>query len=466
VGDGNGFSMMRRLYHLLPRILRDDFLCYNIEMGRNYSDLLEKSMDASRLELLHLLAYHASMLQMPLYLVGGVVRDILLEYPVREFDLVVEGDGAVFAEYIVKKIGGRVLVHSKFKTATWTINESTLKRLDFPAFQQRDFSLSFDLVSARSETYASPGALPTVKRSTIEDDMRRRDFTINAMALRLDGDHFGELVDVLDGRSDLKGGVIRALHPKSFIDDPTRMFRAVRYAERYGFKIEPETMKYFNEDAKAVMRDLSGERLRHEVDLIFDEARRVSMLKRVNELGLLTVVHPAFSSFEPKRLTALKMEPAKGFGEFTVPDILSFTQTLGWILLLIDHSEKDVEEIAERLAFPVQLTKATRGAASLRGDLPSFKDWKPSQWTFHLDKYPALSVYALWVVTSEEHLHEYLETWQKIKPFTSGDDLKDIGLEPGPKYKEILSRLRAAWLDEEVNTEKEEINLRNRLIAE
>jgi tRNA nucleotidyltransferase (CCA-adding enzyme) len=296
--------------------------------------------------------------------------------------------------------------------------------------------------------------------------MRRRDFTINAMAIRLDGDHFGELVDVLDGRSDLEQGVIRALHPQSFIDDPTRMFRAVRYAERYGFKIEPETMKYFNEDAKAVMRDLSGERLRHEVDLIFDEARRVSMLKRVNELGLLTVVHPAFSSFEPKRLTALKMEPAKGFGEFTVPDILSFTQTLGWILLLIDHSEKDVEEIAERLAFPVQLTKATRGAASLRGDLPSFKDWKPSQWTFHLDKYPALSVYALWLVTSEEHLHEYLETWQKIKPFTSGDDLKDIGLEPGPKYKEILSRLRAAWLDEEVNTEKEEINLRNRLIAE
>ncbi|MDX1379252.1 MAG: hypothetical protein R3307_10405, partial [Anaerolineales bacterium] len=243
-------------------------------MERNYSDLLEKSLDASRLELLHLLAHHASMLQMPLYLVGGVVRDLLLDYPVREFDIVVEGDSAVFAEYIVKKIGGRVLVHTKFKTATWTINESTLKRLNFPVFQQTDLSLFFDLVSARSETYASPGALPTVKHSTIDDDMRRRDFTINAMAMRLDGDHFGKLVDVFDGKSDLERGVISVLHPKSFIDDPTRMFRAVRYAERYGFEIEPETMEKFNDDAKAVLANLSGERLRHEIDLIFDETNR------------------------------------------------------------------------------------------------------------------------------------------------------------------------------------------------
>ncbi|HSM72565.1 MAG TPA: hypothetical protein VK851_13560 [Anaerolineales bacterium] len=435
-------------------------------MGPNYSDLLEKSLDASRLELLHLLAHHASMLQMPLYLVGGVVRDILLEYPVREFDLVVEGDSAVFADYILKKIGGRVLVHSKFKTATWTINESTLERLDFPAFQQTDFSLSFDLVSARSEIYASPGALPTVTRSTIEDDMRRRDFTINAMAMRLDGNHLGELVDVLDGRSDLERGVIRVLHSNSFIDDPTRMFRAIRYAERYGFEIGPETMRYFNDDAKAVLAALSGERLRHEVDLIFDETNCVTMLEKVNELGLLTVVHPAFSSFDPKRLSALQTEPSKGFGEFTIPDMLSFAQTLGWILLLIGHSEKDVEEIAERLAFPAQLTKAARGAASLRGDLPSFKDWKPSQWTFHLDQYPALSVYAAWLASSDEHLRDYLKTWQKIQPFTSGDDLKESGLEPGPRYKEILTRLRAAWLDEEVGTENEEIDLRNRLIAE
>ena len=337
VGNGNGFSisvailwMMRRLYYSLGH----DFLCYNIEMEQKYSDLLERSLDGSRLELLHLLAHHASMLQMPIYLVGGVVRDILLEYPVKEFDLVVEGDSAVFAEYIVKKIGGRVMVHPKFKTATWTINESTLKRLNFPSFQQTDFSLSFDLISARSETYPSPGALPTVKRSGISDDLRRRDFTVNAMAIRLDGNHLGELVDVIDGRSDLKRRVIRALHPKSFVDDPTRMFRAVRYAERYGFEIEPETLSLINDEAKSVLADLSGERLRHEIDLMIDEANRVSMFEKLKDLGLLTMIHAALSNIDPKKLSEIENEPEKGFGEITVPDMLSFTQTLGWDLVL------------------------------------------------------------------------------------------------------------------------------------
>src|SRR3989304_8782270 len=112
-------------------------------MGRNYSDLLEKSLDGSRLELLHLLAYQASLLRMPLYLVGGVVRDILLGRPVKDFDLVVEGDSAAFAEYIVEKFGGRVLIHSKFRTATWVLNETTFKRLDIPSFHLLESPPSF-----------------------------------------------------------------------------------------------------------------------------------------------------------------------------------------------------------------------------------------------------------------------------------------------------------------------------------
>ena len=435
-------------------------------MTQNYSDLLEKSLDGSRLELLHLLAHHASLLQMPLYLVGGVVRDILLEYPVKEFDLVVEGDSAVFAEYLVKKIGGRVLVHPKFKTATWTINESTLKRLNFPAFQQTDFSLSFDLVSARSETYPSPGALPKIKRSGIDDDLRRRDFTINAMAIRLDGHHLGELVDVLDGRSDLERRMIRALHPKSFIDDPTRMFRAVRYAERYGFEIVSDTKKLIDDEAKSVLADLSGERLRHEIDLMFDEANRVSMFEKLKDLGLLAAIDPTLSKTDHKRLSAMKDKLEIDMSEIAIPDILSFTQTLGWILLLMDSSEKNIEEIAERLAFPVLLTNSARSSSSLQSELSSFKNWKPSQWTFYLDEHPSLAIYAVWFVTSEQPLHDYLEKWQNVKPFTSGNDLKRLGLKPGPRYKEILSRLRAAWLDGEVKSEEDEIKFRNRLIAE
>ena len=163
-------------------------------MERDHSALLENSLDGLHLELLHLFAYQAAALQMPLYLVGGVVRDMLLGRVVNDFDLVIEGDIAAFAESILKKYGGKILVHSRFGTAKWILNESTFKRLDFPVARFPDFELSFDLVSARSETYSQPGALPDVERSTLEDDLRRRDFTVNAMALRLDANHYGCLL--------------------------------------------------------------------------------------------------------------------------------------------------------------------------------------------------------------------------------------------------------------------------------
>jgi len=435
-------------------------------MERNYSGLLEKSLGGSRLELLHVLAYHASILQMPIYLVGGVVRDILLGYPIKEFDLVVEGDSAKFGKHIVKKIGGRVLVHSRFGTATWVLNESTLKRLDFPMLDVEDFSLSFDLISARSETYSFPGALPTVKRSIIDDDLRRRDFTVNAMAIRLDGDHLGELVDPLNGQKDLEKREIRVLHERSFIDDPTRMFRAVRYSERYDFKIESRTLKLFNDDSKSVLSELSGERLRHEFDLVFNESKSISMLRKLNKLGLLAVIQSALPKADHKQLAKVEDSPVEEFGEIAVPDILSFKQALAWVLFLLDLSEKDVEEIAERLDFPVLLKKAALAASSLQKEMSTFDDWKPSQWTFHLDELPSLAIYAVYLASSEHPLRDYLEKWRNVKPHTTGDDLNQLGLTPGPRYKEILSCLRAAWLDGDVDTKKEEMILRDQLIAQ
>lgn len=433
-------------------------------MGRNVSDLLEKSLDGSRLELLHLLAYQASMLRMPLYLVGGVVRDVLLGRAVKDFDLVVEGDSAVLAEFALKKYGGRIMVHSRFGTATWMVNDSTFKRLNVPAFQFAETDMSLDLISARSETYAQPGALPTVKFSTIDDDLRRRDFTVNAMALRLDGGFFGDLFDPLHGQTDLENKLIRVLHDRSFVDDPTRMFRAVRYAERYGFEIESATLHLIDDEARKILSQLSGERIRHEFDLIFEEEHAVEVLGRLKDLDLLRVVHPALQSADGERPSKLVDKPAVGFGKFTVPDILSFRQTLGWVLYLMNLSLVDLEEIEVRLAFPALLANAVREASSLLTDVSSFRNWKPSQWTFRLDAVPSLAVYAVWLVTSESALQEYLTNWQNIRPFTTGDDLKERGLEPGPKFKEILTRLRAAWLDGEVRTEEEEENLLKRLL--
>ena len=435
-------------------------------MGRNLSGLLKGSLAGPRLELLHLLAYQASMLRMPLFLVGGVVRDILLGRRVNDFDLVLEGNSAQFAEYIVRKFGGKIHIHSKFGTATWIPNESTIKRLNVPAFQDSTSVLSFDLISSRSETYEHPGALPTVTRSHIEDDLRRRDFTINAIAIRLDGDPFGELFDPMNGEVDLVAGVIRVLHDLSFIDDPTRMFRAVRYAGRYGFEIAPETSRLMNDEAHNILSQLSGERVRHEFDLIFEEDLPVDMLDRLKSLGLLKWVHPALQAADGNRLTVSMNKPGEEFGEFTFPDLLSFRQTLGWVLYLLNLNGSDIEAVGRRLAFPALLIKTAREASILRQELPAFRGWKSSQWTFRLDETPPLAVYAVWLVTSQPSLKEYLTTWRQIRPYTSGYTLQQRGLVPSPQFREILTRLRAAWLDGEVSTQAEEEMMLKGLIAQ
>jgi tRNA nucleotidyltransferase (CCA-adding enzyme) len=435
-------------------------------MGRNLSGLLEKSLDSSRLQLLHLLAYQASMLRMPLYLVGGVVRDILLGRRVNDFDLVLEGHSAEFAEYIVRKFGGKILIHSKFGTATWIPNESTFKRLNVLTFQSSPPPLAFDLISARSETYESPGALPTVKRSKIDDDLRRRDFTINAIALRLDEGYFGELYDPVNGEIDLAAKLMRVLHDKSFVDDPTRMFRAVRYAGRYGFEIAPETLHLMNEDAHVVLSQLSGERLRHEFDLIFEEENAIEMLEQLKMLGLLRWVHPALQAADGRRLTSFRDKPGEEYGEFIIPDLLSFRQTLGWVLYLLNLTEHDVEAVSRRLVFPTLLIRAALGASVLYRTSSSFKNLPPSEWTFYLDEFPTLAVYAVWLATSQPALNHYLTVWRQIKPYTTGYTLQQRGLEPSPKFREILTRLRAAWLDGELKSEEEEIILLTNFLKE
>jgi tRNA nucleotidyltransferase (CCA-adding enzyme) len=314
-----------------------------------------------------------------------------------------------------------------------------------------------DLISARAETYSQPGALPDVKRSTIDDDLRRRDFTINAMALRLDGRFYGDLHDPLGGQVDLARGVVRVLHPQSFVDDPTRMIRAVRYGERYGFKIDQETLSLINGEARSVLSSLSGERIRHEFDLIFEEEDPSAMLHRLAELDLLNPITPVLhhANFE---LPFIDILPAE-FGGITIPDVKSVKQTLGWILWLMPLSAFDIDLIARRLDFPALLTKSVQAASALLAKLPSMVAWKPSQWTFYLEELPSTSVYAVYLMRMEPALRDFLVIWRKVKPTINGDDLKQRGLPPGPRYTDILRQLRAAWLDGEVQSREEELKL-------
>ncbi|HAZ10480.1 MAG TPA: hypothetical protein DCY56_05170 [Candidatus Omnitrophica bacterium] len=197
----------------------------------------------------------ADELKIKAYIVGGSVRDKLLGMSNYDLDFVVEGDGIKFAEVLNKKLKGRLITYKAFGTATIELKG---KRID--------------VVTARKESYKYPAAYPIVKPGAIKDDLFRRDFTINAMALAIDKKGLGKLVDFYGGQKDLTKGVIRVLHDKSFMDDPTRIFRAVRFSVRFGFKIEPHTKKLMKE---AVLDGFLGEvnagRIRKEIELFLKE---------------------------------------------------------------------------------------------------------------------------------------------------------------------------------------------------
>ncbi|MCX6057379.1 MAG: hypothetical protein NTW69_04405 [Chloroflexi bacterium] len=391
--------------------------------------------------LLSSIAGQAAAMNMPCYLVGGFVRDILLGKSVNDLDIIVEGDAIQFGESLVKKYGGKLTPHTKFRTAIWHLAPDTL-----------------DLITARNETYINPGALPTIKPSTIGDDLLRRDFTINAMAVRVDGEHFGELLDPLNGQADLEKKIIRVLHPRSFMDDPTRIFRAVRYEQRYGFILEHSTLRLINSECFAILNTLSGQRIRHEIDLIFTEENSLKILLRLSDLGVFNRFDPNMPKVNEKYLVLQNSIPPAEFA-ISVDRVL-----LGYLLWLLDSPVEVVNALSKRLDFKSELSKAALAMVQLKNDLISRKDFKPSAWTIHLEKIPLAAIYALWLITNEPALKEFIVRWRHVKTKSTGDDLKAHGLPPGPRFGEILSQLRSAWLDGKVHSFEDELRLLETLI--
>jgi tRNA nucleotidyltransferase (CCA-adding enzyme) len=413
--------------------------------SQNVAQRLQNSIGEDRLRVLQLVAEEATARGLPLYIVGGSVRDLMLDRPLNDFDITVEGDAIALARVLANRHGGGVTAHLKFGTAKWFL----------PKELKADHE-TLDLISARSETYRQPAALPTVKLGTIEDDLRRRDFTVNAMAIRLDGSHFGELRDHLGGMDDLQKGIVRVLHPRSFIDDPTRMYRAVRYEVRYGFKIADDTLALIPE-ARSYVEKLSAQRIRHELDLILDESSAVPILKRLDDLDLLACIHPALANFSQSKLATLRSD-----------DPALQTRNSRWALWLMHLSDQDIEFLNERLHFRADLLKILRSVALLETNLTTVVGLKPSEAVEVLESYSfkGLEVFSAALPEGEikNTLSQYLTDWWAVKPRTSGHDLKKRGIPPGPKYNEILRRLRAAWLDGEVKTEEEELALLDELL--
>ena len=425
------------------------------------------SLPSEQLALLRLVAGEASTRGLPAYVVGGFVRDVLLKRSGQDMDIVVAGDAIALARALARKHGGRVTVHKRFGTASWQNGAEGAENGEQK--EQSLFSTPYflDFITARSETYARPAALPDVTPSSLEDDLRRRDFTINAMAVRLDGEHFGELVDEHHSAADLEHGLVRVLHDGSFRDDPTRMFRAVRYEQRYGFRIDAHTLELVPE-ALPLVRLLSAERVRHELDMLLDEPRAATMLARLAGLGLLAAVEPAlpWSAAVQQRLhSGLSSILGAGWEPGAIRADGSLRVALGYALWLLDLAPAQIETLQTRLVFPGAILKTIRAAAVLWARLPGLRGGSPSQWVEALEGSPLPAIFAVYQASGDGALEQYALRWRHIHPGLDGEALKRLGIPPGPAYKKILRRLRAAWLDREVRTPEQERQLLEKLLA-
>jgi len=390
----------------------------------------------------------AADLDSPAYLVGGSVRDILLGLPAFDLDVVVEGDAIQLAQALKASSGGELTLHTKFRTATW----------------QPPAGPPLDLITARRETYPAPASLPIVSPSNLADDLARRDFSINTLALRLADE---ALIDLHNAQSDLASGLIRVLHPQSFHDDPTRLYRAVRYETRYGFRITAETLALIPPALPLVER-LTAERIRHEFDLLFHETHPAKVLARMAELDLLQAVLPdvlPWDSLVADRLAFdLSALPASEWGLDLTFNGQPLNLVLGYALWLGHLHHAQIDLLHERLNFPLTVLKTIQAVSALTADLPSLKDARPSAWAQRLVEVPLAAIYAAYISSREPALRRYAAEWRNIHPTADGETLKALGLPPGPRYAQILAALRAAWLDGEIKTPEQESDFLQKLI--
>jgi len=433
----------------------------------NLTKMLEEGLPSSHLALLKLLADEAKEMDLPIYIVGGFVRDLILRQASLDFDVVVEGDAIAFGRQLARKFGGRVVKHETFGTAKWSLTDVKGYFYDqlgkSGVFTREDLPVTIDLISARNEYYTQPAALPTVQPADIKLDLRRRDFTINTLAVRLDGEHFGEFQDYWGGYEDLNDGLIRVLHTLSFVDDATRILRAVRFAARFGFEIETRTLELLKEGRRH-LRDITPARLRNELDLIFTEARPAAILARLHQLGALEAIHPGlgFSPEAEDALGNLNHDAPSPEWQVRVPasNHLSLRQTLGYILWLGNLKQTNLYAFHAILNLPGWLEAAIQAYRDLNHDSENLLNSKPSQVTSHLDSVPTLAIYAVFLSSKNpaltELLKQYTLEYRQVRPHIGGKALIAAGLAPSIDFSNILKKLRDARLDGEIQTDAEE----------
>jgi tRNA nucleotidyltransferase (CCA-adding enzyme) len=385
---------------------------------------------------------------------------------------VVEGDAIALAQAAAERYGGRVRGHDRFGTAKWLLGErraAMAAALNLTAEETARLPESFDLVSARAEFYARPTALPEVERGSLKLDLHRRDFTINTLAVSLNAERFGVLYDYWGGLRDLEERCIRVMHSISFVDDPTRILRAIRLEQRLGFILERRTRELIDQ-ALPLLGRVSGDRLRHELEAIFDEIDPGKSLARLEELGVLAVIDPGlcWTEAQARWVSAAVGRMPQAPGSLRVPGACEIWLA-GWMHSLPAEAG---ERVMARLNLPQRRAERVREARKVLAALATTSpEARASQVVQRLEAYSLPTLALAYVVGEHDraraHIARYVEQLRHVRPIADGETLRARRLPPGPAYRAILRELRAAWLDGEVhNAAEESAWLERRLASE
>jgi tRNA nucleotidyltransferase (CCA-adding enzyme) len=450
VGAITRTDLLRSMYESLlrkDRVITNEKLTEKPSVGKNLSPVMRSKFPARIFEILKLAGVAADDLGFKAYIVGGSVRDLLRGEANLDIDIVVEGDGIAFAHALSKKLNARVQSHKRFGTAVIVTDE-----------------FKFDIATSRTEYYESPAALPRVETSSIKKDLYRRDFTINTMAIKLNPDSFGHLYDFFGGQRDIKEKTIRILHNLSFIEDPTRAFRAIRFSERFGFKISKHTINLIKTAVRINLFDkLSGARMYDELNLLFLETEPISAIKRLEELGLLKCIHHHL------KVTETLQDAFKSIQEtYAWFKLLFFEEEINkshlFLMALIEGlTLNERKKALQRLLVPPKATREILDGIEL-SETALAKLHQVSQREIYYILYPLHVQTILFTMAKAQQQEQkkavslFLTTLRKIRPELKGEDLREMGYRPGPLFKKIFAAILDARLDKQVKSREDEIN--------
>jgi len=407
-------------------------------------DLLRR-LPRKRLSLLRELGTLADERGVSLYLVGGVVRDLLVKRKNFDLDVTVEGDGVAFARLVADRYGAGLAIFERFATGRLVLANG----------------IKLDIASTRRESYSKPAALPDVEKALLKEDLYRRDFTINAMAIQLNAAHFGHLHDPYEGQCDLKAKTIRVLHEGSFVDDPTRIFRAIRFAQRFGFHLESETARLLEVAAATdLIAQLSGPRLCNEILLLFSEPQPQRSLEQLAKLNLLRFLHPDLRYAGTSKQIVRSLPKALAWWTRCCGQHFLDRPLLHLMALLDGVEQPVVEAVVARLTLSHEQAMRVRAGGKrlkvvVRG-LRGARRLRPSKVCRLLNGLPEEALVlclaraggqAATVARVKQRIFDYATTFRTISTALRGDDLLRLGIEPGPPVGRMLALLLEAKLD-------------------